>query len=74
MAEFVLSIADADVERVTAALCSPFNFSYYSHGLTMDEVPGADAAKARVIAILKAITVQVETEAAQAAIVPSDMS
>lgn len=75
MADFVLSIADADVDRVTAALCGSFNLSYVHEAVDPNVNPvGPDTAKAVLIDLLRTITVQVETIAAQAAIVPPTMS
>ena len=65
MAEFTLTIQDADVTRVTSALCGTFNLSYYHNGVDPNTTPWtADVAKAVLIDMLQTIVIQVETQQA----------
>jgi hypothetical protein len=71
MAAFTLTIADADVTRVTTALCAPINVGF---NLPAADTVDAPTAQARVIQFIIAATAQYEAEQAAAAFVPPVIS
>lgn len=72
MADFSLTVADGDIAKVTADLCSPFSIAVNSPGFfNEDGTPNISPELARqlVINIIQQIVRQVETEKAKALLV-----
>ena len=70
MADFVLSVPDDEVGRITAALCGGFSINFYQSNVD----PSPDAARSIMVSLLQQIVVQVEGAAAAAAIQPPALS